>query len=418
MAPNNNSDSNVPENPNEYLVIPKWINEDYFRPILEKEVDDFVSIKKFTVIAATQPGENFTSIMVRVIVDIETKDGCEKNICYILKTTLETDKGGDFVAGMSLFPKEKEMYQVQIPNYIKLYKEAGVDIELAPKCVHIEETPEGITLVMEDLKQQNFENIDRLKGFDMEHMTRVLRKVAELHAASVINHERNGQYADMFYLSLFNEKTRPIFEGMTAMRMVQYVEAMRQWNLPDVEEYIKLIPTPTKFFDNGVNLYQVNESEFNVLNHGDLWCNNIMFSGDRTLFVDLQMAKWGSPAQDLWYLITSSASLDIKIKEFDHFIQIYHTRLVECLKLLKYSKPIPTLRELHIMMIKHGDWAMSTANGVLVIVVLPSDKDANINTLLMPGPEGDAFRYKTFSNPRYEKAMVQLYPFFKNKGLL
>lgn len=60
-------------NPNEFLVIPKWINEEYFRPILEKDVNDFVTIKNFTPIAATQPGENYTSIMVRVVIDIELK---------------------------------------------------------------------------------------------------------------------------------------------------------------------------------------------------------------------------------------------------------------------------------------------------------------------------------------------------------
>ncbi|KAH8359887.1 hypothetical protein KR093_009317 [Drosophila rubida] len=414
MAPN----SATPENPNEFLDIPKWINEDYFRPILEKDVNDFAGIKKFTCIAATQPGDNYTSIMVRVIIDIETKDGSEKNISYILKTVLDTDKGGDLVAGMSLFPKEKEMYQVHISNFIRLYKEAGVDIKLAPKCVHIDETPEGITLVMEDLKQQKFANVDRFKGFDMEHMTMVLRKVAELHAASVVTHEQNGPYDDKYYQSFYNESNRKVFEGMLEIQGVQHKKAMLKWNLPDVEKYINKVVSPKDFFDKGLALNNVDESEFNVLNHGDLWSNNIMFCGDQTLFVDLQVSKWGSPAQDLWYLIISSCSLDIKVKEFDHFIQIYHNRLVECLKLLKYTKHIPTLKQLHIMMIKHGDWAMATANGVLTVVLLPAEKDANIHSMMAPGPEGDAFRLRIFSNPLYEKAMVQLLPFLKNKGLL
>jgi len=73
MSQNNSSDERKPENPNKSLVIPKWINEDYFNPIIEKDVKDFVSIKKFASIAATPPGENFASIMVRVIVDIELK---------------------------------------------------------------------------------------------------------------------------------------------------------------------------------------------------------------------------------------------------------------------------------------------------------------------------------------------------------
>ncbi|XP_064535660.1 uncharacterized protein LOC135426488 [Drosophila montana] len=416
------NDSSKPVNPNEFLVIPKWINEEYFRPILEKDVNDFVTIKNFTPIAATQPGENYTSIMVRVVIDIELKDGSEQQISYILKTMLDANKGGDIVAGMNLFPKEKQMYEVHIPNYVKLYKEAGLDIELAPKSVHVENTPERITLVLEDLKRQKFHNIDRLKGLDMPHMRRVLRKLAELHAASAVNFEHNGPYADMYYETFYKENNRPIFEALGQMRVEQYFKAMREWQMPDAEKYIAMAPSVKQFFDDAIALNKVDETEFNCLNHGDLWCNNIMFadegSVERTLFVDLQVGKWGSPAQDLWYFITTSAALDIKVKEFDHFIKIYHERLVECLKLLKYSKHIPTLRELHVTMIKYGNWGPLTANGVLVAVLMPSDKDSSIDMMMMPGPEGDAFRYKTFINPYYVKAMLQLYPFFENKGLL
>nr|XP_044251462.1 uncharacterized protein LOC108064399 [Drosophila takahashii] len=135
------------------------------------------------------------------------------------------------------------------------------------------------------------------------------------------------------------------------MRDPGFLKAMREWGIPDVEKYIRKYPIPSKFFDEGIKMNQVDESDFNVLNHGDSWSNNIMFNYkdngeiDRTIFVDLQMCKWGSPAQDLLYMIITSASLDIKTKEFDHFIQIYHERLVECLKLLNYAKRIPTLRD-------------------------------------------------------------------------
>lgn len=82
MTLNNENDSIKHANPNENLVIPEWINEQYFEPIIAKDVEDFVCIKSFTPIAATQPGENYSSIMVRVIVDIEVK-GTSNNVLYI-----------------------------------------------------------------------------------------------------------------------------------------------------------------------------------------------------------------------------------------------------------------------------------------------------------------------------------------------
>ncbi|EDW84830.1 uncharacterized protein Dwil_GK14333 [Drosophila willistoni] len=425
MSPNTKSEK--PQNPNEFLQIPKWINEDYFRPIVEKDVSNFASIVNFTPVAATQPGENYTSIMVRVYVDVLLKDGSQEQVSYILKTMLESSVGSEMVNDMGLFPKEKKMYEVHIPQFMKLYKEAGVDnIELAPKCVHIEETPERTTLVLEDLTRQGFKNVDRLKGFDMPHIRRVLHKLAEFHAASARNFELNGPYDEIFLSSIYTEKSKPIFINIGKMRTPQFHAAIRSWNIPeeDAERYIKQMSTEEAAFEGAIKVAKVDENEFNVLNHGDSWSNNYMFNYkanreiNRSIFVDLQMCKWGSPAQDLWYMLVTSASLDIKVKEFDRFIQIYHERLVECLKVLKYGKHIPTLKELHIMMLKYGYWGPLTSYGVLVATIFPSDKDANINMMLAPGPEGDAMRQKTFSNPYYARAMEQLLPFFESRGLL
>lgn len=422
MTPNKSEEKIV--NPNEYLEIPKWINEDYFAVILEKDVPDYKSITKFTPIAATAPGENYTSIMVRVVIDIELKDGSVKQVSYILKTALDaSNHGAAFVNSMNLFPKEKHMYANYIPKFEQLYKAAGVEVKLGPKCIYTEQTPEKITLVMEDLKREKFGNIDRLKGFDMEHMKVVLNKLAEFHAASAVYQELNGPYEAMFNASFFTEANRPMFTTLYKPRIVLFQKAMREWDLEDVEKYIAKNPSLDDYFDENLRINVANPDEFNVLNHGDCWSNNIMFTHDvsgkvqQTLFVDFQICKWGTPAQDLWYVITTSVDLDIKVNEFDHFIQMYHKRLVECLKLLKYSKSIPTLKDLHIMMLKYGYWGVFTANSVCSAILYPSDKDANMDNMMKPGPEGDKFRHKAFTNPIYVKAMKQFYPFLDNKGL-
>lgn len=101
-------------------------------------------------------------------------------------------------------------------------------------------------------------------------------------------------------------------------------------------------------------------NDFNVLNHGDTWCNNIMFkhNKDGTIddlkFVDLQVSKWGSPVWDLQYFIISSCSYDIRIEKFDYFVKYYHQHLIESLKLLKYAGKLPKLVEIQIQMLKRG----------------------------------------------------------------
>lgn len=255
------------------------------------------------------------------------------------------------------------MYANYIPQFEQLFKENGLSVKLSPTCLHLDETPERVTLVMEDLKPQKYFNIDRLKGFNMEYMKIVLNKLAEFHAASAVYQEKNGPFEALFRASFFDESNRSLFAAFYEPRKKLFQQAMLEWGLEEVEKYIAKSLSVDEYFDENLRLNVADPEEFNVLNHGDCWSNNIMLRTDDNdgslqdvLFVDFQICKWGSPAQDLWYLITSSAHLDIKLKEFDYFIEIYHKRLLACLQILGYKKAIPSLKELHIMMLKYGFW--------------------------------------------------------------
>ena len=129
--------------------------------------------------------------------------------------------------------------------------------------------------------------------------------------------------------------------------------------------------------------------DFKVVNHADLWLNNQLFSYDAdnkpndVLFVsnsviknnflfcfciqlkigfilfqvDFQISYWGSPAIDLWYFFMSSTHNDIK-HEYDRYVKTYHDYLVDALKTLNYSKKIPTLVDLHKMMLTYGAYGI------------------------------------------------------------
>lgn len=88
----------------------------------------------------------------------------------------------------------------------------------------------------------------------------------------------------------------------------------------------------------------------------------MMFSHDsfgnikEIYMVDFQIPKYGSVAQDLYYFLMSSTKLEDKVNKFDYYIKFYHESLAEHLKLLKYAKAVPTLRQLHVLLIKNGFW--------------------------------------------------------------
>lgn len=57
-------------NPNKDVEIPEWVNEEYFQDILLKDEPNHKKVIKFTPVAAIPPGENFTSIMLRIYIDL------------------------------------------------------------------------------------------------------------------------------------------------------------------------------------------------------------------------------------------------------------------------------------------------------------------------------------------------------------
>jgi len=116
--------------------------------------------------------------------------------------------------------------------------------------------------------------------------------------------------------------------------------------------------------DEMFKLGEVDPNDFNVLNHGDSWSNNIMFQYDEfgkikeVYMVDYQVSKYGSVAQDLLYFLISSTKLEDKLSKFDYYVKVYHDNLVEHLRILKYSKPLPSLRDIHKVLFRYGLFGM------------------------------------------------------------
>ncbi|KAH8358894.1 hypothetical protein KR093_003190 [Drosophila rubida] len=412
-------------NPNEHLIIPDWITEKYFKVVLDNDEPDHVKVLKFTPVAAIPPGENFTSIMLRIHIDLEMKDGSTKAKTYIFKTVLASDRGGDEIDLYGLFPKEQIMYSKYLPAFEALYKEAGEDIHLAPKCLHTETREGNIHFIFEDLAVKKFKNVDRIKGLNLEQMKHALRKLAEFHAASSVYQDNNGPYPSEFDEGFVSKNAEKFLREGFRIKEKSFKKSMATWGMPDAEKYIKNFPTEDQYWAQCKSTLDVDPEDFNTLTHGDFWSSNLMCNYlpngevDQLILVDFQICKWGSPAIDLLFFITLSAASEIRLKEFDNFICIYWERLTECLKLLKYRKPLPELRDLQSSLYKKNIsfYAFFALTNHLPVIIFPTDKDSNLHSLVAETEEGENLRLRVISNPSYAKVMKDLYPFYYDRGL-
>ncbi|XP_052846830.1 uncharacterized protein LOC128258890 [Drosophila gunungcola] len=413
-------------NPNENLIIPDWINEKYFTSVLEKDEPDHAKVLKFTTVAATKPGENFTSTMLRSYIKLEMKDGSVKTKTYIFKTMLPEERGGNDITEFGLFPKEAKMYETYLPAFEDLYKKAGWDIQLAPKCLLTEEREGKIHFIFEDLCVKRFGNIDRTKGLDMEHMTASLHKLAEYHAASAVYEELHGPYPSEFNEGFVKRDLKKFHIDGFKQKEKAYKKAMLSWGMKEAEKYVKEFPTADQYWAQCLSTLDLDPLEFHVLNHGDFWSSNMMTtylpngSLDQLILIDFQLVKWGSPAMDLLFFLTLSPEHDLRIKEFDHFVRIYWERLIECLKVLKLKQSLPKLRDLQNSINKKQNsfYAVFSITNHLPIILFPTDKDSNLHNIIAETEEGENLRLRLVSNPAFGNVMKDLYPFLYNRGIL
>jgi thiamine kinase-like enzyme len=157
---------------------------------------------------------------------------------------------------------------------------------------------------------------------------------------------------------------------------------------------------------------------FNVLNHGDLWINNMMFKYDcgkpiDVKFVDFQNSHFGNPGQDLNYFFVSSVDNDSR-NNYDCLIKLYHSILEDRLNELEYDQFIPSLEDVHVTLKRFKD--ISIISPVLILPTVKLDKKTsaemspeNLADKKTSG-EGRSVMYK---NKIYEEALVDVLKFLE-----
>lgn len=176
--------------------------------------------------------------------------------------------------------------------------------------------------------------------------------------------------------------------------------------------------------DEMIRITSADENGFNVINHGDAWINNYLFSYDENdkpndiLFIDFQISYYASPIIDLYYFFVTSTQHNLKATAFDTFIQHYHIELSLNLKKLGYQKKIPSLKDLHIELLKKGLFGSMCTLLIMPIVLVNPSEDAKMDSFIEDTEGSRKFKKALYNNPRYITGLEEILPVFDSKGLL
>lgn len=222
--------------------------------------------------------DGFLSVLKRVIVDYSTNKNSEvvrQN--FIVKTKISdacTDaKIGE--KGYNITRREMDFFSLIAPRIEKIVKN-NFQTKTTPTVFKTDDSFEIITL--EDLNESGFYMIDKNSALNESQTRLTLQKLAKFHAASIIIHQTRPKIFDNFDFGFFNRNIDVFHEAFLSLYEVACDEISTWEGFEKYAESMKKMHG--NFIENGMVSCDVKTGDFCVLNHGDLWKNNVMFKTD------------------------------------------------------------------------------------------------------------------------------------------
>lgn len=178
-------------------------------------------------------------------------------------------------------------------------------------------------------------------------------------------------------------------------------------------------------YDRFCNAAACNPNGFNVLAHGDMWSNNIMFQRDpetraikNALFVDFQMSWITSPMLDIVYSFFTSSHADLIEIHWEELIHYYHEELVAMLAKLSYSGRKPRLIDFHAEMLTRGTLGVMYGLFVLALRSLQDAPMLDIKRVLSVDEDDREYRRDLMLMPECRRGLEFMLRYSDRKGLL
>lgn len=325
----------------------------------------------------------------------------------------------------NIYPREIQVYSELLVEVDKLLSSAKDGTKFAPKCLFTSYEPKNM-LVFEDMKERGYKAFPRNSQLNFDHALPIIVKLAKLHAASAVLYENKPALMELYIegsISVNPERQDFLVHYRNCAWTLGLV-AEKEWGAEWREIAKKLKQLSKIIVQKGCDLYLRDEKGFNVFNHNDLWIPNILFKFDDNdliediLFVDFQLSYFGSPGIDLNFFFYGSLSENTRTSFMKKLIRTYHQTLSETLAKLNFSKPIPTLHDIHVEILKTGMNSAIAALCEVPLLIIEQSDDLEMDKLLQDSPKADAFRYTLFNNPKYKSFIQKLLLEFDDLGYL
>ncbi|RZC37801.1 EcKinase and/or DUF1679 domain containing protein [Asbolus verrucosus] len=322
--------------------------QELIKPVLDKN-KKYVSTK---IAKLTAAGDNYGSLMLSVDITIENEKAQTEHLTVVAKMLPQNEFIETLFNSQRTYRNEVGFYQIIAPCLRELQKEQGLSeffnsfpafynarMSLNPASTRVDE---DAVLLIKNIKDEGFINIDRTVGFDLDQTKLILKKMVELHGTTIalkalkpdIFEKKLGQFFEEFRIfdvgaKGSEEMTNSLIDTIKDDEFcAQHLEKIRQ-TLETNSSHIH-----TK------NNKEFHQGPFLSFVHSDMWSNNIMVKivGNKPIdvkFVDFQIYEYSSLTRDVIFFLFSSVEFPVIQKHCDDLLRFYYDDLINYLKKLK-----------------------------------------------------------------------------------
>ncbi|KAH8301242.1 hypothetical protein KR018_009227, partial [Drosophila ironensis] len=303
------------------------------------------SIAHIACSAGSSSGDNYMSVVKRVTISQapardQEPPAATETVTVIVKRQIASLSRRQLYRCEEAFSNEINAYRHLVPLLAGHSRQ-----QLFPVC-HIalshdgrpgqESEPGEPIIVLQDLKALGYRMKDRLAGLQLGPCLLVMKKLAQLHAASLAAQQLDcahfvaqaGHLREIVYC----EEAAEFYAAILDTSVQQALDSLGGSNGDgSLTAAIRLLEKlrPNLFGKLRQEINAAAEAPFSVISHGDLWVNNIMFRSqpEEVIFFDLQAMRRTSPVFDILHFIYTSTRRDFRDVHTDTLLAAYSEAL-------------------------------------------------------------------------------------------
>lgn len=156
-------------------------------------------------------------------------------------------------------------------------------------------------MVFEDLTLRGYCTESPISGLNFDQCRIALEKLAFFHAATAVLLEKNAETFDAYSKGTFNASHGDNLKYFTDVFQEFAAEAENLGLDTKIADKFKALAP--KVIAKATQCYEKSPKEFNVLNHGDFWTNNILFKYENGQLVDALFVRNFASLLDQFYQV-------------------------------------------------------------------------------------------------------------------